>query len=100
MTFHLYGTSNNENKTPIKSIITDPHKFLGSFITPNNTPQDYFSQLKTALESKLDNINKAKCRGEFKLAVYERYPLPSMRYHLSIHTLHKTHLDILDMLEK
>ena len=46
------------------------------------------------------NVDNAKCRGEFKLAVYERYALPSLRYHLSVHTLHKTHLASLDMLAK
>ena len=36
-------------------------------------------------------------RGEYKLAVYDRYLLPSMRYNLSIHTIHQTHLETLDM---
>ena len=56
--------------------------------------------MKTKLTEKLTNIDKAKCRGEFKLAVYERYALPSMRYHLSVHTLHNVHLDEMDMLSK
>ena len=46
------------------------------------------------------NVDNAKCRSEFKLAVYDRYALPSLRYHLSVHTLHKTHLDSLGMLAK
>ena len=31
---------------------------------------------------------------------WKRYALPSLRYHLSVHSLHKTHLDSLDMLAK
>ena len=61
---------------------------------------DYLSHMRDKLEEKLVNVDNAKCRGEFKLAVYERYALPSLRYHLSVHTLHKTHLDSLDMLSK
>ena len=37
-------------------------------------------------------------RPEYKLAVYTRYVLPSLRYHLTVHTVHKTHLDELDLL--
>ena len=46
------------------------------------------------------NINKSKVRGEHKLAIYERYALPSMRYHLSIHDIHQTHLDGLDKISR
>ena len=34
------------------------------------------------------------------MAIYEGHALPSMRYHLSIHNLHKTHLDGLDKIVK
>ena len=36
-------------------------------------------------------------RSEYKIATYNRYLLSSLRYHLSIHTIHQTHLDQLDM---
>ena len=29
---------------------------------------------------------------------YPRYLLPSLRYHLTVHTVHKTHLDELDLI--
>ena len=48
----------------------------------------------------MSNIDSASCRGEYKIAVYERYALPSMRYHISVHTLHKVHLDAMDMIVK
>ena len=99
--FYLKSTLENST-TPVlvNSVITHPHKFLGSVITPTCSPQDYFREMKQKMEEKLSNIDKAKCRGEYKLAVYERYALPSMRYHLSVHNLHKVHLDALDMLVK
>ena len=36
-------------------------------------------------------------RAEYKIAIYTRYALPSLRYHLTVHTMHKTHLEELDM---
>ena len=65
-------------QTPINSVITHPHKFLGSVITPTCSPSDYFSHMREKLEEKLVNVDNAKCRGEFKLAVYERYALRSL----------------------
>ena len=60
----------------------------------------YFTQFKQILSDKMENIDKSKVRGEHKLAIYERHALPSMRYHLSIHNLHQTHLDGLDHIAK
>ena len=37
-------------------------------------------------------------RSEYKVATYDRYLLISLRYHLSIHNIHQTHLDQLDMI--
>jgi hypothetical protein len=64
------------------------------------TPNDNFKHFQKIIEEKLDNIDKSKLRGEFKLSIYERYALPSLRFHLSIHDLHKTHLEALDKLSK
>ena len=94
------SVSENEDLIHIETIHTNPHKFLGSMITYTNTPQEYFKQLFKALSDKLENINTSKVRGEHKLAIYERYSLPSMRYHFSIHQLHETHLGKLDQLSK
>ena len=63
----------------------------------NNTPQDHLNFLTDKFTSKLKNIDATKVRGEFKMAVYTRYALPSMRYHLTVHNLHKTHLEELDL---
>ena len=82
----------------IDTVHTNPHKFLGATVTINNTPKEYFNILKTILTDKLNNIDRSLVKGEHKLAIYERHALPSMRYHLSIHNLHQTHLDALDMI--
>ena len=34
------------------------------------------------------------------MAIYTRYALPSLRYHLTVHSLHKCHLEELDLLAK
>ena len=49
--------------------------------------------LKDKLSTKLENIDNTMVRAEYKVAIYTRYALPSLRYHLTVHTLHKTHLD-------
>ena len=46
----------------------------------------------------MENVDKTKIRGEFKVAIYIRYALPSLRYHLTVHNLHKTHLEELDLI--
>ena len=82
-------------KVQLKTLESDPHKFLGCVMTFNNSPQDHLKFL-----SSLENIDKTKVRAEYKVAIYTRYALPSLRYHLTVHTLHKTHLDELDLLAK
>ena len=34
------------------------------------------------------------------MAIYSRYVMPSLRFHLSVHNIHQTHLDKLDHLAK
>ena len=77
-----------------------PQKFLGATVTYNNTAKEYYDKYYNILSEKLCNIDKSRVRGEHKLAIYERHALPSMRYHLSIHDMNKTHLDGLDKLAR
>ena len=49
------------------------------------------------LSTKLSNLDEVSVRNEYKITTYGRYLLPSLRYHLSIHNIHQTHLDQLDM---
>ena len=55
-----------------------------------------FEFLSEKLKKKLQNIDNSSLRGEHKTKIYSRYALLSMRYHLSVHDIHKTHLDKLD----
>ena len=75
-------------------------KFLGSVIGGNNTPSAMFTQILYKLETKLTNIDKSTLRGEFKLNIYTRYALPSMRYFLSVHQMHSTHMEKLDAIAR
>ena len=88
------------NNIPISTMEDDPAKFLGSTVTHRNTPADHFNFLNSKLEKKLSNLDSTEVRGEFKAAVYQRYILPSMRFYLSVHNIHQTHLMALDHLAK
>ena len=48
------------------------------------------------LNMKLINLNNSKVRGEYKVAVFDRYLVPLMKYHLTVDSLNKTHLEQLD----
>ena len=84
----------------IDSVIDKPSKFLGSIITGSYTPSAMFAQSISKQESKLTNIDISTLRGEFRLNTYSRYVLPSMTYFLSVHQMHKTHMDKLDDMAK
>ena len=100
VTFVMQASLTSDMITHIQSVHKKPHKFLGSTVTYTSNPQDYSIELKAKLKTKLENIESSKVRGEHKLAIYERYALPSMRYHLSIHDLHETHLNELDKVSR
>ena len=95
--FHL--TEENE-KVEIGLVKKEPQKFLGSIVTALNKPSEMFQFLFDKLEKKLENIDKCSLRGEHKLKIYSNYALISMRYHFSVHDIHKTHLEKLDLVAK
>ena len=99
-TFVLTDSKLNNKEIHIENIHTKPQKFLGSLVTYSNTPKEYFEHFHKLLEIKLKNIDVSKVRGQHQLAVYKRYALPSLRFHFSIHDMHKTHLEKLDNLAK
>ena len=70
--------------------MTHLHKFLGSISL----------KWRRHFFKKLNNIDNAIIRGEYKLAIYKWYTLFYMRYCLSVHNLHTVHLNSLDMLVK
>ena len=90
----------NGEKSYLATMEDDPHKFLGSTITHKNSPADHFVFLKGKLDEKLTNLDKTLVRGEYKVAIYTRYILPSLQFHFTVHNIHQTHLDIMDNLAK
>ena len=84
------------NPMNILSVIDKPMKFLGSEVTGENTPNVMSAFLETKLKTKLENIDSCTLRGEYKLNIYSRYALPSIRFFFSVHHIHKTHMDKLD----
>ena len=95
-----FTDENNHKQVNLKTLEDDPFKFLGSRITFRNTAADHFELLSELLETKLSNLDQCLVRGEYKVAIYSRYVLPSLRFHLSVHNIHQTHLDKLDHLAK
>ena len=85
-----------ENDVP--TLFEKEHTFLGSLITSHNKDSDIFEYIKDKLESGLTNIDNSLIRNEYKLRVYTDYFLPSMRFHLTVNDMTKTHLDNLDSL--
>ena len=59
-----------------------------------------FASIHLKLKTKLENINKSTLRGEYKANIYARYALPSIRYYMSVHHIHKTHEEQLDSLAR
>ena len=77
LSFHLTGDTGE--KVQISSVCEKPIKFLGSQISALNKPNEMFQFLYEKLEIKMKNIDDSKLRGEFKLNIYSRYALPSLR---------------------
>ena len=85
-----------DNLIHLKTLEDDPFKFLGSTITFRNTATDNYDLLFKLLTNKLENLDKCLIRGEYKVAIYSRYLLPSLRFLMSVHSIHQTHIDKLD----
>ena len=52
------------------------------------------------MEEKLTNLDQVNVRGEYKVATYSRYVLPSLRFHLSVHNIHQCRLESLNLMAK
>ncbi len=88
----------NLDESKIPTLEKEPHKFLGSLITFNNTASDIFTYLHDIIKSGLENIDKSLIRNEYKLKIYCDYFLPSLRFHLTVNDTTSTHLQQLDAL--
>ena len=80
----------------VPTVEDESHKFLGSLITFRNKSSDIFEYLSTKISTALENINSSVIRPEYKIQVYMRYFLPSLRYHLTVNDLCASHLQALD----
>ena len=84
--------------TDIESINESSHKYLGALITKFGKPSEVFSATHAILKQRLENIDHTLVRDEYKFAIYVRYLLPSLRYHLTVHEINGSDLPKLDAL--
>ena len=84
----------------ILSVLEKPLKFLVSEVTGNNTPAAMFDFLCSKLTTKLESMDKSTLRGKYKLNIYTRFALPSIRFYFSVHHIHKSHMINLDNIAK
>ncbi len=71
-------------------------KFLGSWITFSGTSSEVFTKIRQKITTMLSNIDSSLVRGEYKLRVYTKYMLQSIRFLLTVHDLTKSQRDSLD----
>ena len=64
------------------------------------SPSAMAALLEEKLETKLRNIDKSSLRGEHKVSIYSRYALPSLRFYMSVHHIHKVHQEKLDTIAR
>ena len=82
----------------IRSLKDKPHKFLGSHSCFSGKTTEVFEFVQGEILLKLNRIDELLIRQEYKVAIYSRYFLNSIRFLLTVHTLNKTHLDKLDIM--
>ena len=82
----------------VPSISEEEQKFLGRVIFYSGKSSDTFEYLREVLSTKLANIDKCLVRNEYKLWIYSKYFLPSIRFLLTVHDVTSTHLTLLDRL--
>ena len=82
----------------IASVQNNPIKFLGSHITFKMKTSKTYDFIRDKVDSTLTNIDSVNIKNEYKLKILNDYALSSMRYMLTVHDLHATHLGQLDTL--
>ena len=75
----------------IPSIAHEEQKFLGKVIFFSCKASETFNYFKEIFENKLTNIDNALIRSEYKVWIYHKYFIPSIKFILTIHDL--THTD-------
>ena len=82
----------------IASVYDKPLKFLGSHITFSMKTAEVYELIREQIVTTLNSIDKVNIRNEYKMRILTLYALPSLKYMLTVHDLHKTHLGLLDTL--
>ena len=80
------------------SVTDNRFKFLGSLVTDNDNSRSVYEYLSEIITSGLRNIDASSVRSEYKLEIYSRYFLPSLRFHVTVNDLCQSHLKQLDAL--
>ena len=88
--FNLTDRSTN-SEVVLKTLIEEPHKCPGQIMAFKNVSKDHFEFLKKILDS-------SSVRSAYKIANYDTYLMPSLRYHFSVHNIHYTHIDQRNMI--
>ena len=86
----------NDNVVP--TVKSKPEKFLGTFITFYGKTSETFNLIESKIKSILSNIDNTEIRPEYKLQIWTRYAIPSLRYIMTVHSLTDTQLQQLDSL--
>ena len=86
------------NNSPINTLQSAPHKFLGSHLTFQNKQSEILNFVSNHIRCRLDRVDELLIRNEYKIRIYRDYILPATRFHLTVHELTSTSLDKLDAL--
>ena len=82
----------------VPSIAEEDQHYLGAKVFFLGKESEVVKELSSRIKSKLVNVDNTAVRSEYKLAVYERYLLPSLRFLLTVHDLTVTSRRSLDSL--
>ena len=69
----------------IPSIKTLDQKFLGRLLFIHMKTECAFNLLKETIESKMTRIDQSYVRDEYKIWIYSKYLIPSLRFLLTVH---------------
>ena len=71
---------------PTTNIVEKPTTFLGAIVAHSSTSRKKAcnSAFTTAFSTRLQHLDKAPVRGEYKVWIYRRYVIPSLHYELSV----------------
>ena len=81
----------------IPSITEDDQKFLGCLLFFKGKSKEVFEYVRKTIITKCENIDSALVRPEYKIQIYKKYLLPSIRFLLTVHDVTATHLKALDI---